>query len=292
MVIHLQGGVPFNSLLQLPMLHVPYILVSFLPGQIGFLAWIAVLVISLVFLAKAYRRLWALRVDLEDVAVNLAAGMTAIALMVAFMLMRSAGRSFANPDGGIQVLFPSLFAVLGTAHIAITQSKLLWQLHKSSAKDGDKFARGSDSDTDDDSRIDEGRATKWLKMIRKSSKDLVLAKIGPATISPTQEVVTEVVATTAAVADPGHDSSSSEYASTSSEESEESSSEESANAAADSPEQGFALSEQPPPRVQGAVVVAVCHPKDDLAEGAVGIGVRVVEPTVVLEGESVCQHYR
>ena len=240
LIIHLRGSVPFHLIFQLPVLFIPYVLVSFLRGQIGYLAWVLVIAASLVYLAKTYRQLWILRADLDDVVVNLLMGALAALCMLVFMMLRATGKSYLNPDGGIQVLFAALFTLIGTAHIGMSQSLLLWRLHQADSSDAvDKYARGSESDTDDEAKEESGRGSRWLKALRKS-KGLVLAKIGPETITPAQHGDTNATnadtAATTADDSASDDSSSSEYATSSSETSAESSSEEQEDSTTDAAE--------------------------------------------------------
>lgn len=194
-LIHLRGEVPYSPMVQLPLLLAPYIVASVLPGRTSYIGWVAVLVLFFFYYLTATFQLIPLRADLDDVVPNTIAGLLALLAMIGLMGCRAAGLSFANPDGSIQVIFPVIFALLGTGHVGYVQSRALMILFRSHSSDRTKSSQsiadkydthggGGSSDSDNEGGTNSGSL--WRRAL-KGSRGLVLAKITGAKPNPSSK---------------------------------------------------------------------------------------------------------
>merc|ERR1711871_930431 len=82
------------------------------------------------------------------------------------------GSSYANPDGGVQIIFPALLSSFVGIHFFMTVSRLVWKLLRKDQAIMDKYDFGSISD--DYSDEETSATSRWKKGISGAKTAAIL----------------------------------------------------------------------------------------------------------------------
>jgi hypothetical protein len=127
-----------------------------------------------------------LRKDLDDLLPSMFLGVCAQVAMVGLSAMRLGGASYANPEGGIQVIFPMLVSGCVGLHFFIAVFRgLVWKLLRKDQAIMEKYDAGSESDECSDDEVSTA-TSRWKKGIggAKTAAILKLSTEGAA-VRPT-----------------------------------------------------------------------------------------------------------
>jgi hypothetical protein len=164
--IHLRGKASFSVFVQLPALLAPGLVISFLPGSTApFALWALLASVLLAAHLMASIRLLPFWRDLVELLPTLVAGTLMHLMTITVMTLRLAGLSWANPDGGLHVLFPAVGSVLVGVHYQVCHGWLVLKLLRKDKSLQAQYAMGGgEGDGQSKSRWRKAGAAAILKM--------------------------------------------------------------------------------------------------------------------------------
>ena len=164
-VQHLRGGLPMAGTFHMLLAWAPWAASSILPPPVGSYLYIALLVVLGGYYAMLCLQLLPLRKDLDDLLPSMFLGLCAQAAMVGLSVMRLGGASYANPEGGVQVIFPFVVSGCIGSHFFITVFRgLVWKLLRKDQAIMEKYDAGSDSEEYSDDEVSTA-VSRWKKGI-------------------------------------------------------------------------------------------------------------------------------
>jgi hypothetical protein len=130
-VQHLRGGYPLAGTFQMLVAWAPWVGCSVLPPPIGLYVYVGLLLLLGGYYTMLCLQLLPLRRDLDDLLPSMVLGICANVAMIALSILTLGGASFANPDGGTQIIFPAVLCACVGTHFFLTVTRLVWKLLRS-----------------------------------------------------------------------------------------------------------------------------------------------------------------
>eukprot|EP01051_Picozoa_sp_SAG22_P008505 SAG22_NODE_652_length_8143_cov_2.399552_3_plen_1258_part_00 len=159
--VHLKGKVPFASVIQIAVLTGIWVGMAVLPDDVANVAGLIVMVFFLLYFVVLAIQLMPLRTQITDILGHVLCGTLVGLALVAMNVLRMVGLSYANPDGGINVIFPLAIVAIMDLHLVLATVRLIWKLIRKDKGIIAQYAEGGDAE-------DDTAQSRWKKGLRSA----------------------------------------------------------------------------------------------------------------------------